>query len=369
MAATQGQAMNVAEREGFSDAAARENLLRRLSDLAVLPLGRLTRQERGLIDTVVATALSRLDVPTRRRLAERIAQLPEGPPDLTLALARDEIEIAAPVLRNSLGLQPGDLAQIVREMSDEHRLAVSARKNLPGAVVDALIESANRDSICRMLANPDAEISVCSLEILVRRSASEPAYHPLLLARQEMNVRLAQLMFWWVSTEARNEILTRFAIDRRMMHNALDDVLESGIAASATDDVLQIALSLVRPPVTITKHQVQRLVDQASRHQRDAFIAEMVYAGRIRPETAFRIFSDPGGEPIAVFAKAIGMTRAEFGDLLAVLTGFYGVDLTVKAIFNRIAATFDIISNDRADLMLHCWDWAISAEAQLPIDV
>lgn len=347
---------------------ARDVLLRRMSDLAVLPPGRLTVQERGLVDSVVATAISRLDITTRRRLAERIAQMPEGPPELSLALARDEIEVAGPVLRNNMGLQPGDLAQIVRDATPEHRLAIAERKSLPGAVVDALVECAESNALCHVLANPSAEISTRSLDILVRRSSTEPDYQPLLLQRSELTVRLAQLMFWWVGSDARREILTRYSVERRMMYAALDDVLDEGLAAGAGDEGLQAALSLMRVPVVVTKQQVARLMDHAIRHQRNEFIAELSFIGRVRPETAFRIFMDVGGEPLAVFSKAIGMARNDFSDMLTALAPIRVAGADDEKNHERIIKTFDMTSNDRADLALHCWDWAISAEAQVSSD-
>lgn len=347
---------------------ARDLLLRRMADLAVLPPGRLTAQERGLIDSVVATTISRLDMPMRRKLAERIAQLPEGPPELSLALARDEIEVAGPVLRSNMGLQTGDLVQIVRDGSAGHRLAISERRTLPGAVVDALVEFGESDAICRVLANPDSDISNRSMEVLVRRSATEPSYQPLLLQRPELGVRLAQLMFWWVPSDARREILTRFSVERRMMYSALDDVLDAGLASGAGDEGLQVALSLMRTPAVASRQQIARLIDFATRHQRDEFIAELSFCGRIRPETAYRVFADLGGEPLAVFAKAVGMGRTDFVDLLQALAGLRRVEPDSAGAVARITTTFDTISNDRADLVLHCWDWAVSAEAPIPTE-
>lgn len=368
MAMSGGPAMRVREEGVSAQSDARELLLRRMCDLAIMPPGKLTSHERGLIDTVVASVVGRLDVASRRRLSERIAQMPEGPSELTLVLARDVIEVAEPVLKNNLALQVSDLAQIVRDFGAEHHLAIAERKALPGMVVDALVDVAAPDAICRMLANSSAELSHRALDILVRRSATEAAYQPLLLARPEMNIQSAQLMFWWVPSSARSDILVRYSVERRMMHNALDDVLEAGLAAHVSDEAMQVAFSLVRPPLTSSRAQVQRLIDQANRHEREGFIAEIVYAGHVRPETAFRIFSDLGGEPIAVFAKAIGMTRAEFADLLGALAGFRGIDFSDSRIAERISTVFDLISNDRAHFVLHCWDWAISAEAQMPME-
>tara|TARA_R110002074_G_scaffold175591_1_gene339007 strand:- start:850 stop:1959 length:1110 start_codon:yes stop_codon:yes gene_type:complete len=368
MAMTNMQASGGTNGAIVPDVAARELLLRRMSDLAVMPPGRLTAQERGLIDSVVATAITRLDVQTRRRLADRVAQLPEGPGELTLTLARDEYAVAEPVLRGSSGLQASDLVQIIRESDHDKHHAIAQRKNIPGAVVDALIEYADCDALVSMLNNPASEISNRSLEILVRRSASEPALQDPLLTRTELSMRMAQVMFWWVGPEARLEILTRYSVERRQLYAALDEVLESGLAASGTDDGLKAALSLVCTPVPATRQQIARLIDFATRHQRDEFIADMSFTGRVRPETAFRIFSDLGGEPLAVFGKAIGMSRTDFGDLLTAFASLRGIDPDGDAGFKRIRMVFDMISNDRADFALHSWDWAISAEAQLPIE-
>lgn len=347
-----------------SSAADRDMLLRRLADMAVLPPGRMTPQERGLVDTVIATALSRLDEAGRRRLAARIAQLPEGPRELTLALARDDIEIAGPVLRSSLGLQPTDLAQIVREFGAGHHMAIAARRALPAAVTDALVEYAGPAAICLVLANPAAEISARSLEALVRRSASEPDFQPLLLARPELTVRLAQLMFWWMPSAGRVEILSRFSIERRMMHAALGDILEAGFGAAGTDETLLVALALVRPPVALDKAALTRLINLAGMKESEAFAATMAEGARIRPETAHRIIGDFGGEPLAVFGKAVGLTRKEFGDLIVAAAEIRSAGLPARADLERITSVFDAISTDRADHVLHCWDWTISSEAQ-----
>ena len=83
----------------------------------------------------------------------------------------------------------------------------------------------------------------------------------------------------------------------------------------------------------------------------------------IRPETMFRILSDHGGEPLAVFAKAVGMSRKQFGDLIVVAVDLRkGAGLPGKDDLERIGELFDAVSTDRADLALHCWDTALANE-------
>jgi uncharacterized protein (DUF2336 family) len=344
---------------------ARDQLLRRLADLAIFPPGRLTPHERALVGSVMAIAVSRLDVAQRRRLAERIAELPEGPRELAAALAADVIEVAEPLLREGLGLDESDIVHIIRETGPAHRLAIAGRKVLTAGMVDALMDYGDTRIICRMLENSAAGIPMRAMETLVRRSAMEPEFLPLLLARPDLTVRLAQLMFWWAPAHLRMEILGRFSVERRMMHEALREVLDAGLAASAGDEGLRVALSLVRPPVAIEKAEFMHLLNFATLGRNEEFMAELAAAARIRAETVFRILHDPGGEPLAVFGKAIGLARKEFGDLIVAAAELRAAALPLKGDIERITSIFDAISTDRADLVLHCWDHAISGEGQI----
>ncbi|KAB7741638.1 DUF2336 domain-containing protein [Parvibaculum sedimenti] len=348
-----------------STAHERDLLLRRLADLAVLPPSHITTQERGLVDMVMATAVSRLDEGVRRRLAERIAPLPEGPRELTLTLARDAFSVAEPILAQSVSLGATDLADIVRDAGRDHALAIAGRRSLPPVVVDALVDHGNAETICRMLANKGALLSSRAVETLARRSSSEPEFVPLLLARSELNTRQALLMFWWSPSQVRSEILARFTVERRMMHVALDDVLETGMEAADTDEALRVVLSLVRPPRSASKSHLGQLASFAGSGQSEEFVGALAEAGRIRTETAFRIVNDTGGEPLAVFAKAVGFTRGEFGDLMVHAASIRGGAIPSRGDVERIVKVFDAISIDRADLVLHSWDWSISGDAQI----
>ncbi|MEN6543949.1 DUF2336 domain-containing protein [Parvibaculum sp.] len=347
----------------------RDLLLRRLADLAVLPPGRITAQERGLVDMVMAAAVSRLDETQRRRLAERVAPLPEGPRELTLTLARDAFAVAEPILMHSLSLGATELADIVRDAGHDHALAIAGRRSLPPVVVDALVDYGNGQVICRLLANKGALLSHRAAEALARRSSSEPEFVPLLLARPELNARQALLMFWWSPAQLRSEILARFTVERRMMHVALEDVLEGGIEVAGADEALRVILSMVRPPKAAPKSHIAQLASLATDGRIEEFVGELAQAGRIRAETAFRILSDQGGEPLAVFAKAVGLTRAEFGDLMVHATGIRGGSIPSRTDVERVVRTFDAISIDRADLVLHSWDWSISGDAQIVMPV
>src|SRR3546814_2441506 len=90
-----------------------------------------------------------------------------------------------------------------------------------------------RPTSCALLTG----VQTCALPFC----SAEPEFQPLLLARTELTVRLAQLMFWWVPSTLRLEILSRFTVERRHIHNAMEELLVHGASG---DTALDIALSV-----------------------------------------------------------------------------------------------------------------------------
>lgn len=345
----------------------RNFLLRRLADLAIMPPGLMTGQERGLVASVVASAASRLDADARRVLSERICDLPEGPYELALALAHDELFVAEPILRHSIALEESDLIALIH-MGEEPRCAIIAeRKTVPALVVDTLVKYASPAVICRLIENSGAVISKKTMDVLVRRSAAEPEFISRLIQREELGIRLAQMMFWWSPSEIRSEILQRFSVERRGMHAALREALEPGIAGAGADDALRMMLSVVRSPRPVAKIEFAQILKAASQKSEAMFLTLLSDEARIRSETILRILQDQGGEPLSILGKAMGLSRREFGEFIVAAIGFRESGLPDSAGVERMIEVFDSMSIDRADLVLHCWDWAVASEAELPL--
>lgn len=347
----------------------RDALLRALADLALLPPSLVSPQERGLLDAMLAPIISRFDDATRKRLVERLVKQVDGPRDLAMALALEPIDVAKPLLLEGDTLKAGDLVSIIRNGTFEHRLAIADRRGLESNVADTLIEFANPEISCRLLANRTAELSLHGIEALTRQSAGEPRYQSLLLTRPEMSVRLAHLMFWWSGPSVRVDILRRFTAERRVSHKAMADLLLAGIEESPGDEQFRLVLSLVGEAQAIAKPRFMRLINLAEGGLREDFAADLADAARIRIETLHRIIADPHGEPLSVLAKAIGLNRREFGELIVVVVQMREASLPTKQDLERMTAVFDEISTDRADMALHSWDVAFATEdVILPID-
>ena len=340
-----------------------ETVLRRIADLALLPSNLVPPQERSLLDGVLAQLVSRLDEGLRLRLAERLAQQSDCPRELAMALARDDPKIAEEILLEGMPLTDGDLIRIVSEGDEPHRSIIAGRRGLSSAVADEVVECGQPATICRLLNNNFARLSLRAVEVLVARSASEPEYRAPLLARTELPVRQAQLMFWWCDSAQRLEIMQRFTVDRSRIHDLLDPILGDGQGLQGMDEAMRVSLSLLNRPRAIDHDRLASLVAKVGKGELEWFSEELADMSSLRPETMYRILNDHGGEPLAVFAKAMSLSRKEFGELIVVTVDARQDGLPTKQDLDRIGGLFDSLTTDKADVALRYWDIAVGVEA------
>jgi uncharacterized protein (DUF2336 family) len=94
----------------------------------------------------------------RSVLAENLKRMTAVPHDILLSLARDEAQVARPILRTSPLLDDDDLVEIAREGTRAHRLAIAERDALSARVAQALCESRDPQVIRTLLANDSAAL-------------------------------------------------------------------------------------------------------------------------------------------------------------------------------------------------------------------
>ena len=111
------------QREGFDF---RPTLLRVLTDLYLQKPAHPAADERHYTELALRL-INSTDVPARAAVAERLARYPAAPRTVILRLARDVIDVAGPILRDSPGLTPADLELIMLECGAAHAAIIATR--------------------------------------------------------------------------------------------------------------------------------------------------------------------------------------------------------------------------------------------------
>jgi uncharacterized protein (DUF2336 family) len=348
---------------------ARGALLRRLADVVCLPSSRINAFERSVTADLLIEMLRDASPDERLKVARRLASLTEPPPQLARLLLHDEPRIARPLLEECESLSDAELLDCARTSGSEHRVMIAARKALSEVVVEALVAAGDLKAIEIMLANRDARIGHAALEALVVISRDAPQLVPALLRRGELRPAQAYVLFWWADPEARRTILQRFAVSREILQDAAGDIFPMAAEEGWQDPMSRKALQFIerrqRNRAAIEKSPFTSLeaAVSAAQHGMTREVAEEIsYLAGLKPMTGAKLFTDPGGEPLAILCKATGLPRAA---LRALWRGLRrpetGDDGGVNPAYERTMIIYDTLAVDRAQTVLRYWNWSLSS--------
>nr|WP_029085710.1 DUF2336 domain-containing protein [Brevundimonas aveniformis] len=348
---------------------ARRALLKRLADVVSLPGSRVNAFERAVVGDLLVEMLRDAEPAERMRVARRLAALTEIPDSLVRLLLRDESGAAELLLDECNAFSDADLISCAHEAGHSQRLAIAGRRHLSEAITDALVSHLEPAVLDRLLHNKDARLSQTAIEELVSVSRDASGLIDLLLKRAELRPSSAYVMFWWSNVEQRRVILSRFAVSREVLQEVVDDVFAMASAEGWQDPLARKALQFIerrqRNRAAIAKSPYDSLdhaVQVAAAGLTPELASEISYLAGIKPITGAKIFTDMGGEALAVLCKATGLPKECVRQLWRGMRR-PEVDDTGEpdARLAEVLVTYDMIAVDRAQTVLRYWNWSLSS--------
>lgn len=348
----------------------RRALTRRLIDVVGMPESLVSSQERRVASDLLFDILRESDADLRRKAASRFAHLNQGPKHVLRMLARDEIDIARPLLEDCKSFDSVDLLQIIQSVSQEHRVLIARREQVDSVIAEALAAHGEHPVIEALLRNPNAALPDTAIERIVDLSRGTPKFASLLLKRPETRPANAFLMFWWVTHEERIQILRRYAIERSVLLETAADLFRAAAKENWSDPLVLRTLMLIerrqrdRGAIAGSAYEsLEAAVEEAANDLTPQRIEEISILSGVRPATGALIFKDHGAEALAVFCKATGLKRVFF-ELL--WRGLRGAEAPARmAEYEAGAFAFDILSPPKAQTVLRYWDWSIGGSSTL----
>ena len=347
----------------------RAALLKRLADVVCLPASRINAFERAMTADLLVEMLRDAVVGEREKVARRLANLTEMPGVLVRLLLRDELPVARTLLEHSPSLSDADLISCLYNSTQDHRRLIAQRRGVSEVVADALVDMDETGVTEILLKNELTRFSHQGLENIVAATRDNPQLIPLLLKRVELRPSHAYVMFWWSDADARRTILQRFAVSREILQDAVGDVFPLASAEGWQDPLSRKALQFIerrqRNRAAIDKSpyaSLEEAVAAAQTGMTRETAEEISYLSGLKPMTGAKIFTDPGGEPLAILCKATGLPR---GAVRALWRGLRRPETDASGApspgLERVLTAFDTIAVDRAQTMLRYWNWSLSS--------
>jgi uncharacterized protein (DUF2336 family) len=164
------QELDVAVSKGSPES--RERALWYATDLLIV--GRYTDDEIWMFGEIIGRLEQDIEVVARAQLARRLARADNAPVRVINKLAFDDsIDVAGPVLRESVRLDTKALVANARSKSQQHLLAISQRRSIDPEVTDVLVTRGNGEVVRSVATNNGARLSDFGILQMIKRSESD----------------------------------------------------------------------------------------------------------------------------------------------------------------------------------------------------
>ena len=349
----------------------RSTLTRRLQDVVGLPSSRISPQERHIASDLLIEVLRDSDTHTRLRCAERMALLIEAPSLLLRFLARDDIQVARPLLEVCEAFDDSDLiaTALAPTITTAHRLLMAKRKRVSETVVDVLVSFGEPEVMLALLRNEGATFAHPAMEAATALSKSQSQLTPYLLKRTELKPSQGLTLFWWAAPEERKRIFQRFAVERLTLLDAAQDLFSEAAKDGWQDPLVRKTLQFIerrqrnreaaaRSPYGSLEGAIDALEQELPTRE---FFKEFSFLSGVKPMCGAQILSDLGGEAIAVLCKATGLKRKYLRALWKGLRRPLEVDGEPVEAWTRALYIFDTLSTNKAQTVLRYWNWALTS--------
>ncbi len=317
----------------------------------------LSPREKELLDDILHELIGQGSVSVRQQLSRGLGKTKHLPPPLAKFLAKEDIKIAGPVLRDNPHLDDPTLLEIVQEQSRAHALAIAQRNEISMAVADALLVTKDTAVVEVLLGNLGAELSAKGVELVGEMARRETQLQSLLLARPEVSPDQARGLYWWLLPELKRQLLSRFGYSQ----GALDDTLEQEIQRLLqrhapyepdTADWRRIC-SWIAERQTVSVRLLMQILRMGHTRLFTALLAE---AFKLDDYAIELVVNEVGGAMLAVLSRNLDCDKPGFASLFlltrATRAGEQVVDPSELA---SALKTFDRITLAEARSLLHSW--------------
>ena len=331
----------------------RRELLRSMTDLFMEAPDSRNERESEQFGDILGTVAREMEMEVRRNLAMRLAAVPSAPRNLIIQLANDDIEVARPVLTQSLVLKDADLVALAKLKGQDHLAAMASRPSISEVVSDAIVARGDDKVLARLVSNAGAALSRDAMETLTEKAETSELLQRPVVTRADLPPDLLNSMFFAVSSELKRVIIERMQdIDPALIDGAIRQTERRMKMRGAVADPEQEKAAAFLATLAKSGPITESLLVALTKQKRHADV--VVVFGKLTAldmKTARRILGDPNPEALAIASRACRFDRQTFSTLaLDRPDGTRSVDQTYS-----LLDLYDKVPVDAAQRVMRFW--------------
>lgn len=339
---------------GDSNIVERDQLFRNMAQLYSYVSDRCDDEQVAQYDEVLCQLAELVESEARAHVAKLLAPLDRAPGNVVVKLANDEIEVAQPLLEFSNVLSDDDLIEIIANQTEEHRVAIAGRTQVPERVGEAIVEHGETASVIKLVRNTNAEIGQQALERLAERAASDAAIAADLRGREDLDWKSLGGKIEAVGDRVR-ETMSR--IDPRV------DPVTVGKVQAVVYNRMRNRAGFSSQEWKVAYNQVKALSDRKQLDERALIrfarfgyghhtAAALTMLLRVGPEVFVKWLAMQDYVAITVALRALGIQPDLFEAMIASMPWR---DLPSQADLQNVRRRFEALSKDEAAGIFELW--------------
>src|SRR5467141_4616817 len=278
----------------------------------LLIAGRYSDDEICTFGEVIGRLADEIEVAARAELATRLARTDNAPINIIHKLAFDDsIEVAGPVLRESVRLDAKTLVPNAQTKSQPHLLAISKRKSLEYTVTDVLVTRGNTEVVNSVANNDGARFSGFGFLHMIKRAEGDSILAEQLGLRQDIPRHIFQQLI----AKASDDVKKRIERERPEMVDQIQTSV-TDVAGALHSKLGPASRSYyVAKRLVATQHQHGNLnensiFDYARSHKLDEVTIGLSLLCSLPGDVIERALLDKNREMILVLTKALDFSWA-----------------------------------------------------------
>jgi uncharacterized protein (DUF2336 family) len=173
----------------------------------------LSSEEREIAHAIINAVLPEAELDFRRRLADMVKNAPQLDPAIARRLAEDVLEVARPILAESLALSDVDLVTIIDSRSIEHARVIATRRELSAELSTALIRTDDETIVLRVAANENAAIPTQAYHRILDRFGEHAAITEAVAQRRALPMAVAERMTTIVTGRLLERLIDKYSLE------------------------------------------------------------------------------------------------------------------------------------------------------------
>jgi uncharacterized protein (DUF2336 family) len=269
--------------------------------------GDLSPADRRDAETALTAILDDSSPAVRRALADTLADSPDAPRHLIIALANDQGPVAEVVLARSPVLMDADLIDCAALGDEPVQAAIARRPYVSVATAAALAEIAAPGALAALAANAGAEIAEASLWRMVERHGSDPALRQALVRRPHLPLDVRHAVALTPADGLTLSISTSTGLPPGQVDRAIGDVRDRAtvtMAVAAAPADVQRLVSYLRRTGQLTPALMLRALLSRSMGFVEAAFAELA---QVPPARVAGLLHDRRGAGLPALLGQVGL--------------------------------------------------------------